>query len=1006
MNERIARWVHVMHRRPKGALLLTGACALVAAAGLFGVKFDQSLASFFPPESGVARALGFLDDASFADKVAISFERTDACASDAVFFAYTDSFATRVASMPGICGVLATVDATGYQQNLERFFSLAPQWLTRTDLESLKDRLTDDGVVTALKRRYRQSLKPEGSFLTAAIQNDPLGLFDAPLLSLGRGALRMGYEVSVADGRLMSRDGHHRLIVLDTDVPIANVTRSKSLLASLANALGECPSGVKADVISGHAHSVSNQEVIQYDLQLASVLSALAFVLLFVLFYRSWRVVVIVLVPVFAVLIALPTCSAIFGQMTFLVAAFGPIIVGLTDDYSIHVYMAARRGENRVRALVTPIWAGMLTTLAVFLSFFVSSATGFRQLAGFGSLSVLAAFFFAVCALPHLVRPAENTADRDVKKGGKGGVPPRWALGIAAILLALGMSVGLSRVRFDTDFSRMDGSRQPILDAEARFQKIWGKGDSAQAIVAVKVTDFRDADDAGAQLFSAVVKRVGRESVSGFSAMVPAPKQRAENVAGWREFWAQDGRADAIRAKIQAHGVDFGFSDNAFERFFQLTTSPSEDTTVSALGSLAIILRERFVRPSKKGGGYAVVYVPDRADVLAKLKPFLSSRPDAVCVSRQAFSGEMGKAFSSDISHIVCVAVLFLLIAAWVSLRDIRQVVVVLIPVVVSGGLLFGALGLLNVPINIVHLMAGIVVLGVSFDYGVFILHIAMGRLEEETRRDVQLCLLTTLAGSAPFITSHHPVLFSLGISLTFGVAAGYLAAVLFEPLACRKLGLSALLVCAFLGAGGCVSSLPRGEPIALDASARARLRSLPAHSFEVVQTVTFNLRGRGFSGFGVTHVDPQKWAFETSCMTPQGLTLFDLAGRGDVLETCRVMPELERLGDVGTTIAQDIRHVFFDNQPDDKAVWYEKDGDWTAVSLRTGGKLIHHFSAKDGRLVEKVWIKNQGGREWSVAYSDYDADGPQKIVLRNRHFRYAYTLTMRIKEWSSEKIR
>ena len=1006
MNSRIARWVNATHRSPKFELLLSAACALVAAAGLFGVQFDQSLASFFPPESGVARALTFLGDASFADKVAISFARADTGASDEAFLAYTDAFATRIAAAPGIRGVLANVSTTDYQQNLERFFALAPQWLTRADLEELKDRVSDEGVEAALKRRYRQSLKPEGSFLMASIQNDPLGLFEVPLLSLGRGAMRMGYEVNVAGGRLMSRDGRHRLIVLDTDVPVANVSESKRLLDHIARTLGEPPTGVSAEVISGHAHSVSNQDVIQHDIQRASVLSAVAFAALFILFYRDWRVVAIGLVPIFAVLIALPTCSILFGRMTFLVAAFGPIIVGLTDDYSIHVYMAARRGEGNVRALVIPIWAGMLTTLAVFLSFFVSSAAGFRQLAGFGSLAITAAFFFAVCALPHLVKKTEKTTDQGDKESWTCKEPPRWALGIGAILLVLGMSVGVLRLRFDTDFSRMNGARQPILEAETRFQKIWGKGDSAQAIVAVKVADFREADDVGAQLFSDICAQIGRESVSGFSEIVPSPKQRAANLADWRAFWAQDERAEAVRARLITHGEAFGFSEHAFEPFNQLITSPSEDTTVPALGSLATTLRERFVRPSKSGGGYAVVYVPDRPDILDALKPFLRSHPEAVCVSRQAFSGEIGTVFSADISRVACVAALLLLLSAWVSLRDIRQVVAALIPVVVAGGVLFGTMGLLDVPINIAHLMAGIVVLGVSFDYGVFILHIVMGRLDGHTRRDVWLCLLTTLAGSAPLITSQHPVLFSLGLALTFGVASGYLAAVLFEPTVCRKLGLSALLVCVLLGTGGCVSPLPTGKPFVLEASSRAQLKALPTNSFEVVQTVMFNLHGRIFSGFGVTHVDPQAGAFKASCMTPQGMTLFDLAGSGDVLETCRVMPELERLGDVGATIAQDIRHVFLDNAPDDTAVWYEEDGNWTAVSARSGGALVQRFSSKNGHLLEKVWITNQRTREWGVTYSDYGVEGPQRIVLKNHRFRYAYTLTMRIKEWSNGKVR
>jgi predicted exporter len=794
MSDRFIRWVHALHRKPVATLLATLICVLLAGAGWLNVRFEPSLACFFPPESRVARTLSFLTDAALADKIAVSFERVDDGADETDFLAFTDEFARRASSLPDISGVLATADSSAYLQDLERLFASAPQWLSREQLESLSNRLDDAGVKAALQRRYRQMVRPEGSFLETYVRYDPLGFFDERIAAFGSGALRWGYDIEIVNGRLMSRDGRHRLIVLDTDVPTANVSRSVRLLETLGSLLDKPSAGVKVDVVCGHAHSVSNQEVILSDLRRASLMSGIAFVALLLFFYRDWRIVSILLVPVFAVFVALPVCSLFFDRMTFLVAAFGPIIVGLTDDYCIHTYRAVRRGERDFHALLQPIWAGMSTTLVVFLAFFASRAEGYRQLACFGSLAILIAFLFAVFVLPHVVKMFASVKVLAVRETKLPFTVPRrrWAkgLGILAVLIVVSAGVGLSRIRLDTDFVHLDGARPAVWEAEKRFQSVWGQDDTAQALVAVRVADSNQVEEAGAELFNAVSERIGRDAANGLVAFFPSSNRRVANLRDWRAFWSQGGRAEALRAKLMTHGAAFGFADNAFAPFLRLLTAPSTDTSLGSFGPWMRALCDRYVRVSRDGGMYAVVYLPDQADVIAKLRSWLSSRPDVVCASRRMLSEELGELFSTDILRVIVLAVVLLFIAAWVTLRDLRHVVVVLLPVVVAEGLLFGVLGLFNVPINIVHLMASIVVLGVTFDYGVFVLHILLGYLDPQTWRDMQLCLLTTLAGAAPFLTAEHPVLFSLGLVLTGGVIVGYVVAVLFSQSVCRKLGL------------------------------------------------------------------------------------------------------------------------------------------------------------------------------------------------------------------------
>ena len=1000
MIDRLSIWLETLHRYPGTVLAATAVCVPLACAGLRGIRFDSTLTGFFPPGSEVARTLAFLSDASLSDKVAVSFGR-DTEIPESAFLDASDAFAERAATLPGIRNVLASADASGWQTGLSRFYALMPQWLTPDELEALKPRLEPTAVRAALKHRYGQLARPEGAFLVNAIRHDPLGFFDASFAALGNGASRLGYDVSPdGGGRLMSRDSLHRLLLLDVADPVTDVRAAERLLKDIDAALDGLPPGVRADVVCGHAHSVSNQMTVQRDLSTAGSVSMVALGALLLFFYRDARVVLTVLVAMFAVLVALPVCARVFGSVTFLTGAFGPVVAGLTVDYGIHVC----RSGGRIRALLPPILAGMGTTFAVFAGFFASSAEGYRQIGCFGAVAVAAAFIFSICVLPVLTRWGGSARSLPEPQKPPFRLPAGVRAGLAIVFVCV-VCAGLTRLRLDNDFSRMDGSEQSVFDAEKRFQDIWGTKDGAQAILAVKVAEGEDADETGAWLYSEAGALLGKEAVSGFAALAPTPRQRAARLDAWRAFWAEGGRVARLRETLLAEGAAFGFAEDAFEPFLSMLATPGTDTGLDSLGALMTLLRERFVLPARSGGAYAAVYVPDDEETFARLEPWLAAKPEVTLISRNGIPGAFARAFCADISRIAAAMGALLLAVVWMVLGSLRRVVRAMLPCIAATGAVFGGLGLAGIPINIAHMLAGMVVLGVTFDYGVFFLYESLGLLETRLRGDVRLCLLTTLAGAAPMLLAGHPVIFSLGLTLTAGVSVGYLmaAGVVFPPRGCA-VGLLAVLLVGGMG-GGCATALPRGNPVCLTDTQRAELRAFPDQPYEMTQGVTITLRGRDFPGFGLTRITPRDEHFAASCMTSQGMTIFEIAGQRDSLDVCRVIAGAGRPEEAGAAFARDIRNVYFGNLPAPDAVWQEDGAFWTAISkLPDGETVTHRFERSGGRLAEKRCVTRKGRLAWSATFSDYDTTGPRLIEMHNRTLRWPYTLTIRVKTWQKEK--
>ena len=208
------------------------------------------------------------------------------------------------------------------------------------------------------------------------------------------------------------------------------------------------------------------------------------------------------------------------------------------------------------------------------------------------------------------------------------------------------------------------------------------------------------------------------------------------------------------------------------------------------------------------------------------------------------------------------------------------------------------------------------------------------------------------------------------------------------------------LLICAGLALAGCVTPTRYGEPVVLTAEQRASLRAFPEGAYEMEQSVVFTLRGRDFAGFGMTRIEADE-SFASSCVTAQGMTLFEIAGQGERLDLCHTLPGIGDTAKVGAMFAECVRNVYFGNVPSPDAKWHRDYACWVAVSaLDNGDNILHCFSIDDGRLLEKHLMTRRGKIVWSATYDDYDEIGPRRIIVHDNTQRYSYKLNLNTTNW------
>ena len=105
-----------------------------------------------------------------------------------------------------------------------------------------------------------------------------------------------------------------------------------------------------------------------------------------------------------------------------------------------------------------------------------------------------------------------------------------------------------------------------------------------------------------------------------------------------------------------------------------------------------------------------------------------------------------------------------------------------LLPVITSISFVFLVFRVASIDVSAIVLIALIIILGISLDYGVFISTAESEKEKKSVLVAATFSMLTTIMGAGALLFASHPVMFSIGLTLVSGVTAAYLSAIFLIP--------------------------------------------------------------------------------------------------------------------------------------------------------------------------------------------------------------------------------
>jgi predicted exporter len=661
-----------------------------------------------------------------------------------------------------------------------RYYFLAPD--PEREIPAL---LAPERLRERAERARSELALPSSPLLEGLVAADPLGAFRAILERLGPPPR----SLAELDGHFVSREGDLAIFLLGTRHSAFDSRAQRALLARIELAFGEIDAASAHELrlvqSGGNRIAVHAEDRITRDVYLIAAVSLIGVAALFLIFFRSVHGFGLALIPPLTGLGFATTCGLLWsGTVDGLTLAFGASLVGVAIDYPIHLINHHALSEERdgyavARALAPAMWLGALTTMASFAGLLLTSFPGFREIGSFSILAVLGALLTTRYVLPAFLseRTAPPASLRIALRLGRvaQALRRRRALTLAALCaLSLGGALALPSLIWNDDLSALASLDPDLLAEDAALRRRVAPFETGRLVIAL-APDLESALERNGEVYA----RLERAREAGaFEAM------RSLHALLWpRELQLRNRRAlerePRLAERVTRAFVGAGFRPDALAPFrASLSQEPPPPLRLGDLqrSPLAALFEAQVLRLEGRVG--VVTFLRGVRDLDA-LERSLAGLAGVHVFDQRAFANQIFAEFRATTVRQISVGCALVLLTLLIRYRALRPSLIAFFPSILGALVLLGGFALAGVETNLLHVVSLNLVMGMSVDYGVFLVESPRdARHLSVTLLSVLLGCLTTLLALGTLALSDHVALRAIG--LTTGI--GILLALLFAP--------------------------------------------------------------------------------------------------------------------------------------------------------------------------------------------------------------------------------
>ncbi|MBI3285464.1 MAG: MMPL family transporter [Burkholderiales bacterium] len=632
----------------------------------------------------------------------------------------------------------------------------------------------------ALAKMYNAFSGPK----LGAFQDDPFGLFSAWVQERAQET-----PVRPRDGHLFVADAERQYVLLPLTLkPGAFSLAAQEAVLPLLNraALAAKQAAPTVQIISAgvvlHAAVAGRQA--SGEVSTIGIGSLIGIVLLMWLSFHSLKPIALILLSIaVGFLGALSLCWSLFGGIHLLTLVFGASLIGVAQDYGIYFLcnrLSADPGVDSyqlLKRLLPGLLLTLLTTVIGYLGLGFTPFPGLRHMAAFSAFGLVFAWLTVACWFPLLVgagtlNSAKLVAAYDTLLLHWPRLRRNRASMAVLAAFAIVAGYGCSRLGVNDDIRLLQTPDQQLLsdqlklgkllDAPTPVQYFLVRGASAETVLQREESLKRKLD-----------ALIARHTISGYQALsnwVPSARTQAERRALIEEKLLADGGPLSLLAHqvgedaawvaaIRAHLLRAGDGMTADQFLATPAAEPWRHLWLGQVGGVYASIVALRGLDYANGGLATLQHAGDGVEGVQWVDKV--SEISAVLGRYRAYMGWV-------------LAGAYLLVFALLYPRYRRHAWRVLAPTLIATVATLALLGLAAQSLQLFHVLALMLLLGVGVDYGIFMQE-HPGRANAIPWLAVGLSAANTILSFGLLGLSRTPALQAFGLTMLVGTALVWL---------------------------------------------------------------------------------------------------------------------------------------------------------------------------------------------------------------------------------------
>ena len=662
-------------------------------------------------------------------------------------------------------------------------------------------RFTEAGLSAAIGDTIDTLASPAGLLLKGTLGRDPTAEFFQLLEQLNPGA-----APHKQDGVWIAATGERALLLLqtaaagsDTDAQQSAIEKIKAAFAGEKNKLGADAETLRLQIAGPGIFAVNARDSIRSQTEHLALLSLL-FIVGFLLFiYRSWRLLMLGLLPVAtAIAVGIAAVALRFGTVHGITLGFGTTLVGEAVDYAIYFFVQAHGNSPAAwqRQFWPTIRLGVIISVCGFATLLFSGFPGLAQLGLYSIAGLIAAALTARYILPQLltkplaIEPALRLGHRLQRLLACLHGARRGYARAALIIIALGSALIIVQHRHAL-WNEALGALSPVSLADQNLdEQLRGElgAPDVRYLIAANAPDAETALQRAEQIGTVLQTFVAREAIAGFetpSRYLPSrAAQQARQQALPEAAQLQKNLRAALREQpLRIENLAEFIADVQIAKQRAPLQRSDLNGTSFALAVDSLLQRHDAGAPAHSARWQVLLplqALPEREIPAAAIRAELNSLHladiwliDITGESQALYSGYFREALHLSLFGLAAICLVLAL-----HLRSLHALVNVISPLLIAVLTVMAALILAGQKLNLLHLIGLFLIVAVGSNYALFF---ARAELQPQTLASLVIANITTVAGFGLLAFSTVPVLQAIGITVGPGAVLTLIFAALWS---------------------------------------------------------------------------------------------------------------------------------------------------------------------------------------------------------------------------------